>query len=75
MNHIGKAIDTVRIYESQRQKLEELAKIDQAKTVFFTNISHEFRTPLSLMLGPLADSLNYRNNPLADTQRDRQLMI
>jgi signal transduction histidine kinase len=75
VNHIGKAIDTVRSYEAQRQRLEELAKIDQAKTLFFTNISHEFRTPLSLMLGPLADSLADDRNPLPGVQRNRQLMI
>ncbi|WP_410596415.1 SpoIIE family protein phosphatase [Amycolatopsis sp. lyj-23] len=42
-------------YQVQQQRAEELAALDAAKTTFFANISHEFRTPLTLIQGPAAE--------------------
>ena len=44
-------------YEAERLRAESLAELDRAKTQFFSNISHEFRTPLTLMLGPIDEAL------------------
>lgn len=63
-----------RTIEIEKRRIKELASLDQAKTVFFGNISHEFRTPLTLMLGPLEEAL-FRKDLPSDHQEQLHLMF
>ena len=59
----GAAIADAQTYEAERQRAEALAAIDRVKTIFFSNVSHEFRTPLTLMLGPIAEAVANPETP------------
>ena len=61
---IKKQIDSLEAQKKQLLDLsEQLEETTQAKLVFFTNISHEFKTPLSLISGPIGDLISNKEMP------------
>ncbi|GGK81199.1 histidine kinase [Planomonospora parontospora subsp. parontospora] len=71
--HVAAGIASARSYQAQQRRAEELAELDRAKTVFFSNISHEFRTPLTLIMGPVQELRSRLRD--ADAQVHEELEI
>jgi signal transduction histidine kinase len=57
-SQIGTAIASARALQDAEARAAALAEIDRAKTTFFSNVSHEFRTPLTLLLGPIEEAVS-----------------
>ena len=70
---VAAALADAQAYELERRRAESLAELDRAKTAFFSNVSHEFRTPLTLMLGPLEELITAPD--LDGPQRDRLALV
>ena len=76
---VGANISSAQAYEDERRRALALAELDRAKTAFFSNISHEFRTPLTLLLAPVEESLRGTQalvgEDLASVHRNAQRLL
>ncbi len=71
---VAKAVAASSASEEQRKRSDTLAAFDRSKMEFFTAVSHEFRTPLTLMLGPVEEMLRHPGEPFAGKRKDIEIV-
>jgi signal transduction histidine kinase/DNA-binding response OmpR family regulator len=74
-SQIATAVVNARAHELERKRAEALAEVDREKTQFFSNVSHEFRTPLTLMFGPVEDLLSRSSTELSPSTKGQLEMV
>jgi PAS domain S-box-containing protein len=67
-------ITAKKAIDEERKQNSILQELSRAKTEFFANVTHELKTPLSLLMGPLEDLLKNSKNLSADQVHKLQMM-
>ena len=73
-SQVAAAIANARAHDEARRKAEAMAEIDRAKTAFFSNVSHEFRTPLRLILAPVEEMASRAQGAITVSREDLDLI-
>ena len=67
---IARSRELAEVNASLRRANAKLGELDRVKTVFFSNVSHEFRTPLTLILGLVERALGTAEQSLSGEDLD-----